>query len=49
MLWMCICICPYHFTDSLVSHLLKVALNSGYLLRCELEHSVMVETMDPFN
>ena len=49
MLWMCICICPYHFTPSLVSYLIKVALNSGYLLRCELEHtSVMVEAVDPF-
>jgi hypothetical protein len=28
VLWMCICICPYHVTTALVGHLLKVAINS---------------------
>jgi hypothetical protein len=42
MLWICICICPYHVTATLVSHLLKVVPNSSYMLRFELEHSVVV-------
>jgi len=49
ILWVCImCICPYHVTATLVNRLLEVASNSPYPPRDKLEHSVVVEAMDPF-
>jgi hypothetical protein len=45
---MCICICPYHISAALVSHLLKVVPKFGYLWKGALEQSVVVEVIDPF-